>query len=168
MISPWGKNSNSETLTIPLVVFISSFVFSQLNSGVNQDVSSVALGFVLFQPLSVMERTTVGTILMNWTVVGACMHCRLQKQAKLVQMSCFTLCQQTAFFFIYLISLDISQLLIFFYFNPCYFYFLSIYRHTRVSVRAVQVHKEPEVHPNQPEVQWPGWLWWWRRWKRLS
>lgn len=65
LISPWGKNSNSDALTIPLVAFISSFVFSQLNSDVSQDVSSVALGFVHFQPLSVMERTTVGTILMN-------------------------------------------------------------------------------------------------------
>lgn len=62
--SPQGKNSTSETLTI-LAVFISSFVFSQLNSDVSQDVSSVELGFVLFQPLSAMERTTVGTILMN-------------------------------------------------------------------------------------------------------
>lgn len=64
LISPWLKN-NSETETIALVVFISSFVFSQLNSGASQDVSSVELGFVLSQPLSVMERMTVVTILMN-------------------------------------------------------------------------------------------------------
>jgi len=47
------------------MVLISSFLFSQLNSDVSQDVFSAELDFVLFQPLSVMERMIVGTILMN-------------------------------------------------------------------------------------------------------
>lgn len=70
LISPWRKSNTIDTLTVLLIVLISSLLFgfdffSQRNSDVSQDVFSAELDFVHFQPLSVMERMIVGTILMN-------------------------------------------------------------------------------------------------------